>query len=359
MAGKVADAPMESVTTACEDGPPLETSAVDSAAGYGQVNFLDYGGDLDELGDDGETDAEGRTSAQSLATARAHLAAVAEELATIQDAFGNSPEAAAEAAEEAKLVAAEAEAYRVAEASKGEAMLQVIQELEQEKRHLEVDRDEANARADRVAQEKEELLGAQASMEADLRFARNNLEEAQLHLQHQHMDLRKKGGDGDELSPLLHYSSASGGAEMPFPMAAREMAEQAGLAPRPAIALSKQQAVAALRAAQAELRDERKRRERLERRVQKDQQRLERLVSVAETQQQDIRSLQMRCWQSEASAQECVARLQESQSHTSNLQMALQGPRPGSTGSNEGGTSPFGTRGMVRQQSAPTHLPAL
>lgn len=346
-----ASAHQESITTAGEDGLPLEMSAADSVAVTTENDPYDLGMNQDSLASVGEEGPiEGRAGAQALATARAHLAAVAEELATMQSQFGSAPESSGTGGSPDVDGAGGDDGEPIDAAL--ERCLQAKQELERDKRHLEVDLECANTRADRLAQEKEELLAAQARMEAVLRTTRKSLEEARLRLQHRDMDISKAGAEADAFSPP------------PAPL--KEVAEQAGLAPRPAIALSKQQAVAALRAAQAELREERKRRERLERRVQKDKERLERLVAVAETQQAEIRTLQSRCWQSEASAHECLGRLRESVAHGSALQMAIQGARPGSRDSNELATSSFGGRAcnaggvapsMLRQQSAPTRLP--
>jgi hypothetical protein len=368
----VVDVPMDSVTTAGEDGLPQEMSAMESVAVTtepaipGDEDPWGVGNIQDSLMSPSEEGTAEGSSAQALATARAHLAAVAEELATMQNHFVSSSESPARSGGDDVDTEAEDPARgAVADAIKAK------QEAELERRHLEVDLECANAKAERLGREKEELLGAHMRMEAAHRDKCRALEEARLRLQHRDLDLRKPG---DSFFPLQE-SPTGATQEKPTSVPLKDIADQAGLAPRPAINLSKQHAVAALRAAQAELREERKRRERLERRVQKDKERLERLVAVAENQQAEIRTLQARCLKSEASAQECFERLQETAAHSSALHLALHGARPTSRGSNVAevsgemrqSTPPFGGRPMlagggapsqmVRQQSAPTRLP--
>jgi hypothetical protein len=301
---------------------------------------------------EGSTDS---TGAQALAVARAHLAAVAEELASIQEIAYRGP------LEDERVDA--------------EGWEQERQELLLKIRHLEVDKEGANERADKLAQEKEELLAAQARMEAEVRTSRKNLEEAHLRIQHHEVDLRKRGGAG--VDSLLSLKLPAKGAaddsmDKPSPAPLKEVADQAGLAPRPAILLSKQQAVATLRAAQVELREERKRRERLERRVQKDKERLDRFVYVAEGMQDENRQLKQRCQETEASAQECLSRLKECMEENRVLHRAVYGARQrskdsmemsGAQSSDSGTTSPFASRTgspgtkLSRNQSAPTRLP--
>lgn len=327
---------MQSVTTAGGDDRFLQDDSTMQSVGMADMSV--------------EEEGEGRASTQALAAARAHLEGVAQELAMIQNQFGHVPAPAP------RVEIEEVVQLAPAVPTEAEIRMQIKQgtiELEREKRHLEVDLDCANQRADRLATEKEELLGAQARMEGDLRQARKIIEEFHLQQQHRDMDLRKAGGP--EAVPVSFVSPMDRAEPAPL----GEVADAAGLAPRPAITLSKQQAVAALRAAQAELRDERKRRDRSDRKMSKDKERMERLVAVAEAQQNEIRTLRMRCGQSEASAQEYGGRLNQAAQHSSALQMSLQGSRPISRGSNTSDSAGAGGSGpsMFRQQSAPTFLP--
>lgn len=347
----IPDNPMESVTTAPDEAQPeysmMESSAAatdNGAAGGDYADNWDMDQDDPEFLD--EEGAGGQEGAEALAAARAHLTAVAEELAIIQNHFGS--EAQAEKAEREAAYQAERDAGARLLQEKQDALLQSAKD----KRHVEVDLQCANARADRLATEKEELLAAQARMEAELRAARKTIEDLRLQLQHRDMDLGKPVlGEPDASQSSDAAVAGSGDTDKPAPVPLKEIADQAGLAPRPAVQLSKQQAVAALRAAQGELREERKRRERLERRVQKDKERLERLVAVAEAQQKDNRMLQMRCHQSEASAQEAAGRFQETATNESGA--VGTAPPFGGRMANNGNGSP----GLVRQQSAPTRLP--
>lgn len=352
-----------------------------ATAGFSEVNL--------------EADAEGPHSAHALAAARAHLAAVAEELATLQEHFG-TVQCASEEDGSADLDDYVAK-LNSREGDPNTLQLERIVRLERTVRHLQVDFDCAKSRAERLAYEKEELLAAQARLEADLRVARHTLEETKRRLQHREMDLQHLTGRQVETmleadlpaSPsqagesTAANAAANGGLTSPV---LRSVAESA----RPMMSLSRPQAIAALKAAQGELRDERKRRERLERRITKDKERLERLMSVAERQRDEIRSLQKRCSTSEAATQECMNRLHESLAHTSALQAALHGSpsappdhfandtcaevsaiqsanSPTVAASKKPSTPPFGGRAgsgasspsMSRQQSAPTRLPSV
>merc|ERR1719507_2120731 len=96
---------------------------------------------------------------EGLAAARLHLAAVAQELNALQQPFvAGAPGHAGTSGFDVKAV--------------GKLV-----------RHLEVDRDEARARADRLSEERHELLEAQARLEGELRATRRSLEEARRQLQ--------------------------------------------------------------------------------------------------------------------------------------------------------------------------------
>jgi len=342
---KIPDMPMESVTTAGEDWLPPENSAMDSVATDGDP--------WNGVNSQGE---------QALSVARTHLAAVAEELATMQSQFDKSfsDPAVAAAADAREREAREREAF----------FIQSKQELERDKRHLRVDLQGANARADRVAQEKEELMAAKSRLEDDLRGVRKLLEETRIHQQHSDMD-RKLGDDADADSFLgpLPDSLLGMSSEKLSPDDRQKLKgvvfEQAGSAPKPANDMSKQQAIVALRTARTDVLEERKRRERLERRVQKDKERLERVASLAEAQQVEIRSLEKRCRESEACAEDYLVQLQESVCHGEALKAALQAPRLDShrmSSEPDSSRIPSSFGGqmsppMQRHQSAPIRLP--
>mmetsp|Transcript_84777 Transcript_84777/g.133930 ORF Transcript_84777/g.133930 Transcript_84777/m.133930 type:complete len:347 (-) Transcript_84777:36-1076(-) len=308
----------------------------------------------DDTWDQENEGSGGQVKSYALSAARAHLAAVAEELATIQSHFSDG------------RIPARSESS----SHQGAMANQAQQDLERSFRHMQVDLEQANARADRLAQEKEELLNAQARLEADLRAARQSLETMRLRVQHLEVDQRKQGVasepmlGGEEFISYVAKEEKGLDSEKPPPVSLRAATEPM-LAPRPAMTLSKQQAVAALRAVQVELMQECKRRARLEQRVQKDQERLERVVAVAEAQQKENRALQKRYLQAEAHAQGCLSRL---------YQVSLQASRPDSSAeatldisTRHLATPPFGgyvgnqgsssSASMTRQKSAPTRLP--
>jgi hypothetical protein len=289
---------------------------------------------------------------KALAEARIQIAAVAEELATIQSQFGDGRLLGSDSASQSPDGAMPNESY---------------QQLEKVVRHLQVDLECASERAEQLAAEKEELLHAQARTEADLRLAQKSLEEMHLRLQHTEMSRGREPPAFPSNTPK-EFESESRGMSVPSPL---QEAAKLSLASKPALALSKQQAAAMLRAAQVELREERKCRDRLERRIKKDKERLERLVAVAETQMKENMVLQKRCAQSEEHAQECSSHLQQALEHSRALEMELEGFRRDSWDMDIGGKRPtqppLGSRGnsrgnsssgsMSRQQSAPTRLP--
>jgi hypothetical protein len=289
----------------------------------------------------------GHANNYALSTARAHLSAVAEELAMIQSRFsdGRLP---------SRIGSADTGSEQGATAN------QVQQELERNLRYMQGDLDDANARADQLAKENEQMLTAQARLEADLRAARHSLEEMSLRLQHMEIDRRKKqGAPSDTISSseeAVQFDAKAPGADS----SAKSPEEM--LAPKSRMTQSKHQIVSAVRAAQVELAEERKRQARLERRIQKDQERLEQAVAFVEAQQMANKALKKKYLQAEAQAQGNHSRLQ---------QISLQSSRPGSSevsarhlaappfggyGSNQGSSS---LASMSRQKSAPTRLPSV
>jgi hypothetical protein len=306
----------------------------------------------DDTWDQENEGSGGQVKSYALSAARAHLAAVAEELATIQSQFSDG------------RIPARPESS----SHQGAMANQAQQDLERSLRHMQVDLEQANARADRLVQEKEELLNAQARLEADLRAARQSLETMSLRVRHLEVDHRKQQGvasepisGGEEFISYVAKEEKGLDSEKPPPVSLRAATEPI-LAPRPAMTLSKQQAVAALRAVQVELIQERKRRAYLEQRVQKDQERLERVVAVAEAQQKENRALQKRYLQAEAHAQGCLSRLhqvslQASRDAEATLDIStrhLATPPFGGYVGNQGSSS---SASMTRQKSAPTRLP--
>lgn len=325
-------------------GTDADTTA-GATAGFSEINM--------------DTDAEGVDEAHALAMARAHLAAVSEELAMLSEQFG-----AAQSEGEA-VAAVELDRYNINKVSNKDGDFSVQQQerimrLERAVRHLQVDFDGAKARAERLTYEKEELLGAHARLEADLRFSRQSLVDARRRLQHREMDLQQLTGKPAQMvveaddEPFQNGPSvdpnAAGALKSP---AMHAIAESA----RPLNTLSRSQAIAALKASQAELKEERKRRERLERRIQKDRERLERLMSVAERQRDEIRSLQKHC----SSEVMCQDSLYNS--------LVSPGGSPTGESSRQTGTPPFGIRvvnsggsspsALTRQMTCPTRLPSV
>mmetsp|Transcript_89310 Transcript_89310/g.168266 ORF Transcript_89310/g.168266 Transcript_89310/m.168266 type:complete len:421 (+) Transcript_89310:94-1356(+) len=372
---------MESVFSAdhTADGaaPDAGAAASEAAAAIAAVADADTTAGATAGFSEMNMDAEGLNDAHALAAARAQIAAVAEELATLQEQFG-----AVQSKGDA-IAAVELDRYNINKVSNTDGDLSAQQQeriirLERAVRHLQVDFDGAKARAERLTYEKEELLGAQAQLEADLRRSRQSLEDMGRRLRHREMDLQQLTGKPPELvveaedesfrnEPSANQNAA---AALVSP-ALRAVAESA----RPLNNLSKSQAIAALKATQAELKDERKRRERLERRIQKDRERLERLMSVAERQRDEIRSLQ-KGYSSEAMVQDSVynSLAQTSPLHAGPHHALLDGEvspgeSPIAVASRPSGTPPFGNRvghsgatspsAITRQQSCPTRLPSV
>lgn len=279
----------------------------------------------------------GSSDAAALSAARAHLAAVSEELALLQRHFDDERSSAELAA--AEKAAAQADEMRRRASRQGapvDEATRVRQELQLQVAQLEVDLESANARADRLAAEKQALLGAQARMEASLRNARADMEELRRQLGHRDLELQRLGGAAQGGKAFLkalprEMAAPASDPQQPAPPKEAKAAGGPGAAVRlecevlsgvtetvakPLPMLSKQQALAALVAAQVELREERKRRAQLERRIQKDKERLERFVNVAEQQSGEIRSATGRAEHAEAAAVEWMLLFQEGQARS-------------------------------------------
>lgn len=296
---------------------------------------------------------EGPATAQALATARSHLAAVTQELNCIQQHFGGPGAGAA-------LGARSGSQGQGGAGGAGAAGGVDLQAVERMVRHLEVDRDNARARAERLQGEKEELVAAQARLEADLRAARRNLEEIGCRLRHREIDLQRlsnatEGLPREELSPFAEHaglvsaegpkvvSDYSGKDALASPMLHAITLSGVGLH-RPGAPMTKQQALASLRAAHAQLYQEQKHREGLERRMMKDRERLERFMAVAERQRNEISALRQ---QQQQTPHDDVG--------VPNEAYLQEAPPPfGGIGGHAGAPPLFN-----RQQSAPTRLPCL
>lgn len=278
-----------------------------------------------------------------------------------------------------------------------------IHELQRALRHLEVDLEGAKARAARLECEKQELLDTQQRTEDDLQAVRRKLGEAKRVIRHQEMDLRRLQGKpqrdsahtDDEGEPSVESTVSAakgdsvfaeinslvspslslldpGSAVIPFPSERSTSSTGKG----------KVQLQAALRKKEAELNQEATRREKLEQRVRKDKERLERLIALAEKQQQEMDELRQTASQAQAFAKECEGRMRKCFERSHSLHTALYiagGGRPGggdpwgndpwsnagafsSPRGVVGGSTPTGhpsTSKMARQASAPIVLPSV
>mmetsp|Transcript_41950 Transcript_41950/g.96272 ORF Transcript_41950/g.96272 Transcript_41950/m.96272 type:complete len:432 (+) Transcript_41950:63-1358(+) len=210
---------------------------------------------------------------------------------------------------------------------------QTIDGLRREVRHLQVDLQHANKQSEQLIAEKHELLQVQVRLEAELRSARDALEASKQQLRHRSTDVQQLArqlvnadmtpavlvsprvdASNEELaqdsqesaaarnvdapseepksqqrSQLPPQGSSSDDASLRNPMlqAVAELSSTKAQMPS-----SKAQALAAVKAAQAEVQWERKKREKLERQLQKDHSRLLKLVAVTQQQREEIRLLE-------------------------------------------------------------------
>lgn len=310
----------------------------------------------------GSAGASGSASVQSspegalaLNAARAHLVAVAQEISWIQENFSR--------------------ANAVMMSPGNDAMTKTLKSLERDLKHLQVDRDCANARAQRLASEKDELVRAHARLEADLRATRQVLDETRRRLSHREMDLQLlRGGAatnnvgepakweaGDEHLELQEspvnesgepHSPPSEDDQLASPVMNSLAHQLAGLsAVKPRAAMSKKQALAVLRATQLELVQEKKRRERLEKRLQKDHDRLQRLVALARRQREDIKTIQS---SKEAPAEQTRRAPNEGAAQRTAEPATRKGPLPPPP--SPGAPGADGIRSMPASPSCPTFV---
>eukprot|EP00927_Polykrikos_kofoidii_P067839 TRINITY_DN63273_c0_g1_i1.p1 TRINITY_DN63273_c0_g1~~TRINITY_DN63273_c0_g1_i1.p1 ORF type:complete len:480 (-),score=121.80 TRINITY_DN63273_c0_g1_i1:53-1492(-) len=271
-------------------------------------------------------------------------------------------------------------------------------ELQRGLRHLQIDRDAAASRADRLASENQLLLQSHTRLEAELRKARQKLEDTRRKLRHQEVDLRQL-----KKAPSPRGVASQGAAPAQAPTAATQSSEAATTPPskeapspsggqqvaggqadhdgagscsgghfadsgdreisflpveqedhdecasgKPSDVLGsqsmnvlahagplgmkkadasqpKQRIAAMLKACQAELREERRQRERAEKRHAKDRERLERLTALAERQRDDIAAMRERCLHVDEYARNCENRLRKSAAKTKVLHATLSG----------------------------------
>jgi len=324
-----------------------EVSQMDSLATYstGWGSSAEFGDGCPEDKESGGSHAQGLgdratpPSQEALAAARAHLAAVAEELASIQEAFvdGSASERG------------------------GSEVANQFRSLKQNAKHLEVDRDRAVAKAKRLEDEREELLAALARLEAELRSARKEVEDVKRRLRHREMDLQQATGRVVEEAGPLEGTCQAPPPGLASPTLQREASEAQQVVAtnrrQPVGPPTKAQALTALRECQAELQHERKSRDRTERRSRKDRERLERVLAVAERQRREIDAL--REVATTAPAADPGAALPPPPfggGGGGGGRRALGGGGGGCGDSSPAGSS----RGSIsRQQSAPTRLPSV
>jgi len=329
----------------------------------------------DELG------AEGN---RALIAAREHLATVSEELASIQRQFDAN--CAGFALPGTGLHSA---------AREGDSL--DARTLEGRLRHLEVDLDKANMRAERLAREKEELLAVQADLEAELRATRRSLDETKRLLRHRELDLQQYLGHPpldmrsvdvrpmEEQQPVIvvdltirQDSKSDSKSETPsLASATPSPIARTKDSMRLATPMTKPQLVASWRATQAELREEQGRFEKLDRRTRKDRERMDNLTALADRQRGEIGLLRRRGDLFEAYAGECERKLRQSLAQLEGAGGAAAVGSEQLGGAGAWGAeaaqplSPVGGSGggallkpgfavspsMARQRSAPTRLP--
>lgn len=285
---------------------------------------------------------EGEGTLEGLAAARSHLAAVAQELAALQQPFVAGSENGFDFRAVGKLV-----------------------------RHLEVDRDEARARADRLNEERATLLEAQARLEAELRTTRKDLGEARRQLQHRDLDLRMQAG-ADGVAPVIEPPSTSPPSFEAEALCA--LCSQAlcgtGMG-RKVTSMSKPQLKASFLTMQAELEEERKRRDKIQKAFRKERRRLEGLVALVEKQRDELQALRsveeaLPLGDNTGEEEGFEDEDEDDADGTSNVTpTADTSPFGGSRGGSRrvgNGDSRVDSRassrsGLSRQQSAPTKLP--
>lgn len=281
-------------------------------------------------------------SAKALDAARAQLASVSQELVFIRQQLDVN---AMMATRDATLPDPDVDIL----ASDNPAA--EIQALRAALRHLKVDREEANERADRLAREKEELLAAHARMETELRHTRRNLGETRRRLRHREIDLQQYTGKApmEPLDMSESVDTLDEGDSLSSPMLR-------SLVP----ASSKKEGVAVQRL-QAELQEKEARQQKMDRRMRKERERVEGLVVLAERQHDEISCLRRQRAASNAYAGQCEQRLKESIAQKDVWQSAVRNSAPAgemqSGNSAAGSSGAGGGRGMQRHQSAPNRLP--
>jgi len=209
---------------------------------------------------------------------------------------------------------------------------QTIDGLRREVRHLQVDLQHSNKQSEQLVAEKQELLQVQVRLETELRAAREALEASKQQLRHRSTDVHQLArqlvnadmtpvvpvsprveATSEELGHDSHDSAATRNGDSLGEEPKGQQRSQGQLPPqgddaslrnpmlqavtelssaKAQMPSSKAQALAAVKAAQAEAQWERKKREKLEKLLQKDHSRLLKLVAVTQQQREEIRLLE-------------------------------------------------------------------
>jgi len=280
---------------------------------------------------------EGENTPEGLAAVRSHLAAVAQELVALQQPFVAGTENGFDFRAVGKLV-----------------------------RHLEVDRDEVRARADRLSEERASMLEAQARLEAELRTTRKNLDEARRQLQHRDLDLKMQAGADGITAGLGPPSTSQPEAEALCALCSQALCGT-GMGRR-VTSMSKPQLKASLLTMQAELEEERRRRDKIQKAFRKERRRLEGLVALVEKQKDELQTLRSADEPDAGEEEGFEDEDDDDADGTGNVTPAAGDASPfgGSRGGpRRGGNDSYADSrassrsGLSRQQSAPTKLPSV
>lgn len=182
-------------------------------------------------------------------------------------------------------------------------------EVERSMRHLEADRDEARARADRLMAENNQLMAKQAQVEAQLKQAHHTLGHTTRQLRHRELDLQHLGGSSvSSTKESADQSIMPGGPscmDSSLVLAGSSRIQDTNVDThvdpavnsfheahcKPGAGMSKKQGVAAIASLQAQLQQEQQRRRKLQQKAGKDRERLEGLFQLAERQRDELASL--------------------------------------------------------------------
>jgi len=320
-------------------------------------------GGTDEFSTVANTSIESARASEALLAARQHVSIVQQELALLTENFGGAggPKNIQHLQQQTAAASATIAAHDPGATDVGREGSASFP-AEARIRLMEVDLSSSKDRAARLEADNKALMDAQAALEAQMRRTRQTLEETQRRLKHSELDLRKLRGLPPPITQTeeAEAQDSTGDAEGPLLHKLRSPAlnKLAQLGPvgigKPSASQPKQQLLAALSAAQAQLKQERERRDKVEKKAKQDADRLQRLVRLAEKQRDELVAQKQHSTTVEEYAAECERRLKHCFARSSSLHAAFNGVDE----LHEDGSPPFGAgssgKTMSRNQSAPT-----